>query len=212
MPDGELSARRQKKIADRVEKILEAASKLFAEKGFHRTTTKEIAEAADVAEGTLYNYFDNKNELLFEILGHLRDSQTLKSHLDEDVLHDPRQFFIALFKSRQISSDYESAMQQAVLSEILVDTDLRKRYYQQLVQPTLTLLEKHMQMRVMLGQIRPVDASLAARYITCLWMGLFILQILGDPLLESDWEAFVQESASILFEGIQVNRRTSSAE
>ncbi len=74
MSEGESSSRRQRQLAERLDKILAAASRLFAEKGFHRTTTKEIAEAADVAEGTLYNYFDNKNDLLLEIVNRLSEN------------------------------------------------------------------------------------------------------------------------------------------
>jgi AcrR family transcriptional regulator len=43
--------------------ILAAALKLFAEKGFYRTTTKEIARKAGIAEGTLFNYFETKEDL-----------------------------------------------------------------------------------------------------------------------------------------------------
>jgi AcrR family transcriptional regulator len=43
--------------------ILAAALKLFAEKGFYRTTTKEVAKAAGIAEGTLFNYFETKEDL-----------------------------------------------------------------------------------------------------------------------------------------------------
>ena len=56
--------RRERRIAARQEQILEAAAIVFSTKGYERATTREIAEAADVSEGTLYNYFDNKIELL----------------------------------------------------------------------------------------------------------------------------------------------------
>ncbi len=49
------AARRERRIAARKEQILDAAAQVFAAKGFHRATTKEIAEAADVSEGTIYN-------------------------------------------------------------------------------------------------------------------------------------------------------------
>ena len=47
--------------------ILMGASQVFAEKGYHQATTKEIAKAAGVSEGTIYNYFANKRELLVEL-------------------------------------------------------------------------------------------------------------------------------------------------
>src|SRR3989454_7565123 len=43
--------------------ILRAALVLFAEKGFYRTTTKAISRKAGIAEGTLFNYFETKEDL-----------------------------------------------------------------------------------------------------------------------------------------------------
>ena len=43
--------------------ILQAALDLFAEKGFYRTTTKAISKKAGIAEGTLFNYFETKEDL-----------------------------------------------------------------------------------------------------------------------------------------------------
>lgn len=50
--------------------LIEAAGKLFVEKGYEATTMDEIAAAASFAKGTLYHYFTNKAELL----GVLRES------------------------------------------------------------------------------------------------------------------------------------------
>jgi AcrR family transcriptional regulator len=43
--------------------ILAAALKLFAEKGFYRTSTRAISRKAGIAEGTLFNYFETKEDL-----------------------------------------------------------------------------------------------------------------------------------------------------
>jgi AcrR family transcriptional regulator len=43
--------------------ILAAALKLFAEKGFYNTTTRAISRKAGIAEGTLFNYFETKEDL-----------------------------------------------------------------------------------------------------------------------------------------------------
>lgn len=43
--------------------ILHAALELFAEKGFYETTTKAISRKAGIAEGTLFNYFQTKEDL-----------------------------------------------------------------------------------------------------------------------------------------------------
>ncbi len=48
--------------------ILEAARKVFAEKGFHEATVDDIAEAAGVAKGTVYLYYESKREVYFAAL------------------------------------------------------------------------------------------------------------------------------------------------
>ncbi|MBW1763676.1 MAG: TetR/AcrR family transcriptional regulator [Deltaproteobacteria bacterium] len=48
--------------------IRNAATQLFAEKGFENTTTRDIAKAANISNASLYYYFDSKEELLYQIL------------------------------------------------------------------------------------------------------------------------------------------------
>jgi AcrR family transcriptional regulator len=49
---------------DRREAILQAAAELFAERGFHATTTSEVARRAGVAEGTIFHHFQTKEGIL----------------------------------------------------------------------------------------------------------------------------------------------------
>ncbi len=53
------------------QRILAAAREVMLEQGLVRATTREIARAADVSEGTLYNHFANKQELFHTTLSHL---------------------------------------------------------------------------------------------------------------------------------------------
>ena len=48
-------------------RILQAAIKLFARKGYDGTTTKDLAKTAKVAEGTLFRHFPNKKAILIEV-------------------------------------------------------------------------------------------------------------------------------------------------
>jgi AcrR family transcriptional regulator len=57
-------------------KIIEAARKVFAEKGYHETTMNDIAKEIGVSKGALYSYFKSKEELLKEIS--LLNHQTLR--------------------------------------------------------------------------------------------------------------------------------------
>ncbi|HEY9873152.1 MAG TPA: helix-turn-helix domain-containing protein, partial [Candidatus Obscuribacterales bacterium] len=48
-------------------KILRAAQRLFAQQGYEGTTTRDLAQAAGVAEGTLFRHFATKKAILIEV-------------------------------------------------------------------------------------------------------------------------------------------------
>lgn len=51
---------------DKYRRILEAAVKVFAEQGFYQATVSQIAREAGVADGTIYLYFKNKDDILVQ--------------------------------------------------------------------------------------------------------------------------------------------------
>lgn len=63
MTEQELSRRERKKDETR-QRIVEQAMALFGERGYEAVTMEQIAEAADVAKGTLYNYFSVKEAIV----------------------------------------------------------------------------------------------------------------------------------------------------
>jgi len=58
---------REQKKTDRRAQILRAAAGVFAEKGYSNSTVDEIASAAGIAKGSVYNYFKSKQELFTEL-------------------------------------------------------------------------------------------------------------------------------------------------
>jgi AcrR family transcriptional regulator len=59
----QLSRRERKKLQTR-QRLMEAALRLFGERGYDATTVKDITNAADVAKGTFFNYFETKEAIL----------------------------------------------------------------------------------------------------------------------------------------------------
>jgi len=53
------------------QRLLAAATRLFAERGYDRTSVQDIVESAGVTKGALYHYFGSKDDLLHEIYGRL---------------------------------------------------------------------------------------------------------------------------------------------
>jgi TetR/AcrR family transcriptional regulator, fatty acid metabolism regulator protein len=70
--ESSLSARRGRRQApqprgDKRQRILDAAVKVFAKRGFHATRVSDVASAAGVADGTIYLYFKSKDALLVSL-------------------------------------------------------------------------------------------------------------------------------------------------
>src|SRR3954471_18714428 len=63
-PDG----RRSRAPRRRQQEILEAAARVFHEKGYESTSIQDIADAVGILKGSLYYYIDSKEDLLYEIL------------------------------------------------------------------------------------------------------------------------------------------------
>lgn len=65
---------------DRRERIIEAATVSFSEYGFKGTTMDSIAKIAKVGKGTVYTYFDNKEQLFDEILDKTLKQMTIAAN------------------------------------------------------------------------------------------------------------------------------------
>jgi AcrR family transcriptional regulator len=61
-------SRKEREFQARRQEILAAATRLFANQGYHGTSMSEIAREAEFSTGSLYNFFRNKEELYFELL------------------------------------------------------------------------------------------------------------------------------------------------
>jgi len=57
----------KKKRSDKHRRIIQAAVKVFAKHGFYNSKVSEIARAAQVADGTIYLYFQNKDDILISL-------------------------------------------------------------------------------------------------------------------------------------------------
>ncbi|MBN1647050.1 MAG: TetR/AcrR family transcriptional regulator [Spirochaetales bacterium] len=63
-----ISERKEKEKEQRRSDILDGAKRLFKKNGYEKTTMQMIADEAELAKGTLYLYFKDKNEIIFQIL------------------------------------------------------------------------------------------------------------------------------------------------
>jgi len=140
----------------RKRQILAAAREVFSQKGFAEATTAEIAQQAGVSEGTIYNYFNSKRDLLVSLIGGYA--------LDESLLN--------LFKSPSINAT--DSLPALLEDRIEIG-------FENVLVPGLALLKVYLDMRVGNGTLRPVDTEVASRIIVGMVVGLIaVYQIEGD--------------------------------
>lgn len=115
-----LTRKERERLLKRFE-ILEAAANLFASKGFDGTKLEDIAEAAEFGKGTLYNYFENKEEIYVEIIDRITDDyleELKKMNLNTKTLND----FISLLIEYLI--DFVSNDKSAFLMLLRLRTEI----------------------------------------------------------------------------------------
>ncbi|OJF90071.1 TetR/AcrR family transcriptional regulator [Pararhizobium antarcticum] len=184
---------KQKTAALRRKHILDAAGRAFAEHGYQRATIRDVASAAGVAEGTIYNSFANKADLLLSLLDPLEERLP---GVSGDVSVEPA-----------FSSDGMEAMLErrwgalkpelldllrVVLSEGLVDKPVGEALLSRVLGPAIKPLE------VMFESSGMPKAPLAARTAVATFLGLAIFRMLDDPVLKAEPESVPAQMAVVV--------------
>lgn len=185
--------------------ILDAATKVFAERGFHRSRVKEIAREAGVSEGTIYNYFEDKDALLIGILDRLNETEHRGGDFERAREMEFRGFLEGYLHQRTSLISQNREVFRAVLPELMVNDEPRELYLRQLVAPTMKVAEEYFQAMVEHGQIRAVNVPLAVRTLAGTVLGLLMLDLLGDEEVEAHWQEIPEVVASIMSEGLENN-------
>jgi AcrR family transcriptional regulator len=214
MPDEQKLSRRGRSRASRKAQILDGAAQVFAQKGFHAATTREIAQAADVSEGTIYNYFESKEELLIELMNRLGDKELRKMHftsdqLDQALKQDVYDFLRDVFRTRHSFVARSRTILQAVVAEMLINRKFAERYYDQTLLPSSKSLEQHFRARIERGEMRPIDVSLLLRFLSAMNAGLLMGLLIGDDLLQAQWqsETFIEALTDFVMYGISAEQK-----
>jgi AcrR family transcriptional regulator len=195
-------------ITARRKQILDAATRVFAEKGFHRATIKDIARTAGIADGTIYTYFASKTEVLLGILNRLNESTEREQQFVVESEQNMRSFFTSYLRQRMALLWPNVEVFQAILPEMLANEELRQLYYQQILVPTFTIAEHYFQAKSATRQVHITDVPLTVRAIAGTIFGLLTFQLLGDEVIAQRWEELPEVLTSLLFDGLQVGKET----
>jgi AcrR family transcriptional regulator len=186
-------------VAARRTQILDAAITVFSEKGFHRATIKEIARVAGIADGTIYTYFASKDEVLLAVLDRLNETTERRQQFVLGDEQDLKAFFRAYLQQRMALLWPNAEVFRAVLPELLVNGDLRRQYYEQVLAPTIAVGEQFFQAQ---NEQPQSNIPLTVRAIAGTLLGLLLLQLLGDEVVASQWEALPDVLTALFFDRI----------
>jgi len=118
------SERKQKEKEIRRKDIINAAEKIFFNKGYHRATMDDVAREAEYSKRTVYIYFDSKEQIYFEIMirGYKLLIEMLKANLQKNTaptaIDELRQMASTLYQFSNDYSEYFRAIMEYENSEL----------------------------------------------------------------------------------------------
>jgi len=192
----------QPKDMDKKRRLFEAAARLFAEKGFEKTTVDEIAEAAEVAKGTVYYHFKGKEELFLFLVEEgmailmRRIAATLKNGMDCRV---------SLKKLIQVQLEFFAEywdVCRIVLAEAW-GTSTRQEKLQELLNEYYAIVGRIMEQGIRERVIRPQDKEVlcTALFGMTVLVALHFLQKSGPV----DWARIEEQLETLFFRGVVID-------
>jgi AcrR family transcriptional regulator len=164
-----LSRKERDKIRNK-EAIMDAAVHLFARNGFNETKLEEVATLAEFGKGTIYNYFENKNDLLLSTFNYAltKVSNYLEEQLSnvEDPLERLRLIVNSQFEYYRSNEDFLRVVvaNQQLIGEAIhggSGKDLHQRFMY-----LKKLMVKEIQAAIDSGQLKSGNATRYASYIS----------------------------------------------
>ena len=186
----------------RRQQILRAAATAFAEQGFHRTKVRDVADRAGLAEGTIYNYFGSKDALLLALMDAINETEERPEAFAAGADETVPDFVHTYVRHRFAELEPHLDALRPILSELLVDAELRERYLRATVEPTLELAERYFAQKAGAGEIASWDPGLLARAVAAQVFGLAVLRLLGDARLVEEWDEAGELVAELIVEGL----------
>lgn len=151
-------------------RILQAAQKLFASQGFDGTTTRDLAQAAGVAEGTLFRHFPNKKAILVEVAtsGWIDILTDLLTELSEMGSYKA----VAQVMRRRMWNLHKNVdLMKVCFMEVQFHPDLRDRIQSDVIEKMTDVAEAFFQTAMDKGIYRQTDAKLVAK----VFLGMFAI-------------------------------------
>lgn len=184
--------------------ILKAAQKVFGERGFERSTTKAIAMEAGVAEGTIFNYFPTKKDILFGFLEEVAVAPL--SVVLGDTTASDTEIIKNFFRNRLQLWHDNQALLKVMIAESLFNRDLAEEFQKRVFEPGIKEITGYIAGRTQAGAFKQLDSSIAARSLAgiVVWFGL-IQHTIASGNASMDDEAIADTLTILFLNGIKAS-------
>lgn len=202
-------ARTPKVVEDRREQIIEAALRVFAEKGFARATNRDIAREAGITTGLIYYYFKSKEDLLKAALEEHSPIQVM-AHTTPEMLELPLESFLPVLVTRILDVVENGPfldLVRIVLPEVLHGSTSIEPIALDFFRRVIDFLSSYLQTQIARGKLRAdLDARATAQLILSSLIGMVLRrQIVRDPsALQYSHEEIAQILLRTFGRGIQL--------
>lgn len=164
------------------EQILEGARRVFMEQGFEAASMNDITRAAGVSKGTIYVYFENKEDLFAELIEYQRRliTETVSHAVDGHLpLPEALKAFGTLFATH-VTADYTIRAMRMVIAVSHRMTGLSSRFFTATPINPVSVLKRYLDAKVAEGALVCDDTTLAAKqFIELSTVGLFKPRLFG---------------------------------
>ncbi|QDQ28172.1 TetR/AcrR family transcriptional regulator [Chitinimonas arctica] len=159
----------QRRKDARPAEIIEAALALFVEKGFAAARLDDVAKRAGVTKGTLYLYFENKEELFKAVV---RETVLPNLEFAELLVADHRgscaDLLWALLEgwAQRLQQSPSTSISKLMIAEASNFPELGRFYLEEVVLRSRRLFAEVIQRGIDAGEFRAVDVAMATRSVT----------------------------------------------
>lgn len=163
--------------------ILDAAASVFNEKGFERATTREIARKAAISEGTIYNYFPTKRDLLLSLARSFaqRARDAFHEKLGDPAAQDVQPNFAAGYFLERLTVLKMGLSPTLIFYHAKRDPEVRAILDQVLAESMGEMLRPRIENLRALGLIREVDVDFLIMFLRSIVFGIAVLQDIEVP-------------------------------
>lgn len=200
-------ARTPRIAEDRREQIIDAAMRVFAEKGFARATNRDIAHEAGITTGLIYYYFKSKEDLLRAALEE-RSPIHVMTQITPEMLEQPPQVLLPLVIARVlhlVESERFVGMIRVLLPEMLHGSTEVAPIALDFFRRMIGFLESYLRLQMTKGTVRAdLDTAMTVQVFVSSVIGMVMRrQIMRDPgVLQYTHDEIVRALMSTLLQGI----------